>query len=360
MPRIKFSDRKDKLTSRERLSLALERKEVDRPPALPMIGGVSRRAIGISYDEWSTNWEAAAASFLAAQDLIGFDSLGASQDLSVEAADFGQEIVYPPESTAYPNFNNQYVGTVDDYKKLKRFDPRESKRMGGRIKIVSSLVKDRGDEVPVGGFVYGPLGVLSQIRGHRNLFADLIKHPDEVLEAVDLITDVLALDVKAQLEEGALGVTFDPLFSSASSLRAETWEKFEGPFLKRLTDIVHGAGAGVTIHNCGSGVYFDEVIKWSGAGAFSVANPAYGCKTWEEHAQKWGQKVITLGVSDPANTGHDFTYGEVLQDSWNQLDLFRKFDAGHVLATGCEFPPNGNLLNAIAMVEATRLYADRF
>jgi uroporphyrinogen decarboxylase len=29
---------------------------------------------------------------------------------------------------------------------------------------------------------------------------------------------------------------------------------------------------------------------------------------------------------------------------------------GFVLAPGCEFPPDGNLLNAIAMVKAAQLY----
>jgi uroporphyrinogen decarboxylase len=29
---------------------------------------------------------------------------------------------------------------------------------------------------------------------------------------------------------------------------------------------------------------------------------------------------------------------------------------GFILATGCEFPPNGSLMNAIAMVEAAELY----
>ncbi len=37
------------------------------------------------------------------------------------------------------------------------------------------------------------------------------------------------------------------------------------------------------------------------------------------------------------------------------MDILKK-DGGYILATGCEFPPNGSLLNAIAMVEAAELY----
>lgn len=358
MPIARVATRKDQLTSLERVNLTLQRKEADRVPAAPLVCGASYRVLGTSYDEWSTNAEIATASLLAAQDLIGFDAFLLLVDLSVEAEDFGQELIYPKDSTAYPNFENQYIDTLADYNRLKRVNPRKTKRMSGVIEIVKGLSQDRGDSVAIFGFVYGPLGVLSQIRGHKSLFEDLIRHPDEVLEAVDLITDVLVEYATAQIEAGAHTIVIDPLYSSATILNKKTWEKFEGPYLKRIADAIRAAGAPVSIHNCGGGVYFEEVIKWADPIAISVAHPAYGTKTWEEHAQKWGQKIITVGVADPANTGLNYTYEDVLEDSKRQLDLFKKHNAGFILSTGCEFPPNGNLLNAKALVEATRLYAE--
>jgi len=359
MPIATFATKKDELTSLERVSLTLQRKEVDRPAASPLVCGASYRVLGSSYDEWSTNTDVAVASLLSAQDLIGFDGFLLLVDLSVEAADFGQEIIYPKDSTAYPDFNNQYIDTMADYKKLKKVDPRKTPRMKGVVDIIKALSKDRGDSVAILGFVYGPLGVLSQIRGHQNLFKDLIRHPDEALEAVELITDVLVEYATAQVEAGAHSVVIDPLYSSSTVLSIKTWEKFEGPFLKRIADAVRSAGVPVSIHNCGGGVYFDEVIKWADPIAISVAHPAHGCKTWEEHAEKWGQKVITIGVADPADIGINFTYDEVLQDCRRQIELFKKYNAGFILSTGCEFPPNGNLLHAKGMIEAARLFGAR-
>ena len=95
----------------------------------------------------------------------------------------------------------------------------------------------------------------------------------------------------------------DPLYSSSTVLSKKTWEKFEGPYLKRIADAIREAGAAVSIHNCGDGVYFEEVIKWSNPTAISVAHPAHGSKTWEEHAKIWEKKVITIGYSDSATTG---------------------------------------------------------
>ncbi|MCB2355618.1 uroporphyrinogen decarboxylase family protein [Clostridium estertheticum] len=348
--------RKDELTSLERVSLTLARKDVDRIAAVPLVCGASYRVLGTRYDKWSNDAEIATRSLLAAQELIGQDAFLLLVDLSVEAADFGQELLFPKYSTAYPDFNNQLINATDEYNKVKKINPRETKRMKQVIDIIKGLSKAKGNEVAILGFIYGPLGVLSQMRGHKNLFTDLIRHPQEVLAAVDIITDVLVEYAKAQVEAGAHSVCIDPLYSSSTVLSKKTWEKFEGPYLKRIADAIREAGAAVSIHNCGDGVYFEEVIKWSNPIAISVAHPAHGSKTWEEHAKTWGKKVITIGYSDPATTGLNMSTDEVLEDCKSQIDLFRKNDAGFILSTGCEFPPNGNLLSAAAMVEASRRY----
>jgi len=348
--------RNDELTSLERVSLTLARKDVDRIAAVPLVCGASYRVLGTRYDKWSNDAEIATKSLLAAQELIGQDAFLLLLDLSVEAADFGQELLFPKYSTAYPDFNNQLINATDEYNKVKKINPRETKRMKQVIDIIKGLSKAKGNEVAILGFIYGPLGVLSQMRGHKNLFTDLIRHPQEVLAAVDIITDVLVEYAKAQVEAGAHSVCIDPLYSSSTVLSKKTWEKFEGPYLKRIADAIRDAGAVVSIHNCGDGVYFEEVIKWSNPIAISVAHPAHGSKTWEDHAKTWGKKVITIGYSDSATTGLNMSTDEVLEDCKSQIDLFKRNDAGFILSTGCEFPPNGNLLSAAAMVEASRRY----
>jgi len=347
---------KEQLTSLERVGLALQSKETDRIPVTPLFCGASHRVLGITYDKWSTDAELATKSLLASQEIIGFDAFVTLVDLSVEAADFGQEIIYPKNSTAYPNFNNQFIANAKEYSKIEYVNPRKTKRMKSVIDICAGLAKAKGNEVAILGFLYGPLGVLSQIRGHKELFKDLIRHPQEVLQAVEIITQVLIEYAKAQIEAGAHSVCIDPLYSSPTILSKKQWETFEGPFIERIANAIREAGGIVTVHNCGNGVYFEEVIKWANPVAISVAYPAYGCKTWEEHAEKWGKKVVTIGYSHPANTGLVMTREEILADCRSQIELFRNKGAGFILSTGCEFPPNGNLLSAVAMVDAGKLY----
>jgi uroporphyrinogen decarboxylase len=348
--------RKDELSSLERVVLALQYKKPDRVPSAPLVCGASSRVLGHSYDRWSQDPDVAVASLVAAQDLIGFDGFLTLVDLSVEAEDFGQEVLFPERSTALPNFDNPFIKTADDYGKVKKVDPRKSRRMSMVTEVVRGLRKHRGDTVPVMGFVYGPLGVLSQIRGHAELFKDIYRHPDRVLEAVHTINESLVEYALAQVEAGAHAIVLDPLYSSATVLSKDTWVKFEALIVKKLTDALHDAGVPVIVHNCGGGVYFDAVIEHLKPIAISHAYPAHGTKTWEEHADKWAKKVVTIGAADPAKVGHEFSQQQVLDDSRQLIETFKVAEGGYILSTGCEFAPNGNLLSAATMVKAAKLY----
>jgi uroporphyrinogen decarboxylase len=350
------TETREELTSLERVVLALQYKKPDRVPAAPLVCGASCRVLGYSYDRWSQDPKVAIASLLAAQELIGFDGFLTLVDLSVEAEDFGQEVIFPERSTALPNFDNPFLKTADDYLKVKAVDPRKSRRMATVIEIVRGLVEAKGKEVPTMGFVYGPLGVLSQIRGHAELFKDIIRHPDRVLEAVHTINNVLVEYALAQIEAGAHAIVLDPLYSSASILKKSTWVKFEAEIFKSVADAIRGAGVPVLVHNCGGGVYFDAVLEHINPIAISHAYPAHGSANWEEHAANWAKKVVTIGVSDPAKVGHEFTQAEVVEDCRQQIETFKLAEGGFILSSGCEFPPNGNLLSARSMVQAAKLY----
>jgi uroporphyrinogen decarboxylase len=347
---------REELTSLERVVLALQYKKPDRVPAAPLVCGASSRVLGFSYARWSQSADIAAKSLLAAQELIGFDGWLTLVDLSVEAEDFGQEVIFPEQSTAYPNFDNPFIKTADDYGKVKAVDPRKSRRMSTVIEIVRQLVKAKGDEVPTMGFVYGPLGVLSQIRGHAELFKDIIRHPDRVLEAVAIINDVLVEFALAQVEAGAHAIVLDPLYSSASILKKEVWVKFEAEIFKSVSDAIRNAGVPVLVHNCGGGVYFDKVIEYLNPLGISHAYPAYGSATLEEHAANWAKKVVSIGVLDPAKIGYELTQAEILEECRRQIEIFKIAEGGFILSTGCEYPPNGNLLSAKTVVDAAKRY----
>ena len=103
------------MTPLERVATVLQGGIPDRVPACPLVCGASRRVYGVTYEEWAQDGEIMAKSMIQAQDLIGFDGVLGLVDLSVEAADLGQSMIYPVEDTPHPDYNNPFIKTPDDY-----------------------------------------------------------------------------------------------------------------------------------------------------------------------------------------------------------------------------------------------------
>jgi uroporphyrinogen decarboxylase len=64
---------------------------------------------GVTYAEWAQDGELMAKSMIQAQKLVGFDGILGLVDLSVEAADFGQKMVFPIEDTPHPDYNDSFI-----------------------------------------------------------------------------------------------------------------------------------------------------------------------------------------------------------------------------------------------------------
>jgi len=248
--------RVSKLMGFERLLVTLRHREPDRVPCCPIVAGGGRRLTGHTYAEFSTDPAAAAESFLAAFDMIGGEIVVPLVDLSVEAADFGQEMVYPENSTAHPEYSRPLVKDVDGYRKLRPVDFRNAERMLAAVKMLEIMLPRVGMRGVVGGFAFGPLGVLNMMRGSGEMFRDCVNHPAEVMAALDAITGVLVEYVEAQCDAGVIIVVLDTLFASYNGLSKELWEKIEGPFARQLAEAIrrgrhllrrpdteHGAGS---------------------------------------------------------------------------------------------------------------------
>jgi len=343
------------MNSLERVATVLQGGIPDRVPAAPLVCGASRRVYGVTYAEWSQDGELMAKSMIQAQKLIGFDGVLGLVDLSVEAADLGQKVVFPVEDTAHPTYDDPFIKTPDDYYKIEPVDPTKAPRMKEVLKYMGIVSNELAKTVPIMGFVYGPLGILSMMRGAENLFRDCYKHKEAVIHAENVITGMLIDYIKAMCKTGVHAIVLDTLFASQTIMKKEMWKEIEGPFTTRLADTVRECGCMVMVHNCGNGIYFDAQIEAMAPVAISFAYPADDTKDMAELKQKYGKKTSLCGYVSPAAYAFLGSPEDMRQECKKQIEELGK-DGGFILATGCEFPPNGSLLNAIAMMEAAELY----
>lgn len=337
------------MNSIERVLLTLDHKEADRVPVYPLINSVSMQTTGINYEEWSKDPKKCAESIIKATDEIGVDIMCTLIDLSVEAADWGQKVVYSPINAAHPDMDERLVATADDYDKVQVINPRETPRMSEHIELARLLYEARGQEKPLIGFVFGPLGVLSMLRGQEQMFYDMIKCPDKMDQALRNVTETLKEFAIALIEAGCCAIMFDTLYSSKTILSPKMWDKVEGPLVEELANTVREHGGMVMVHNCGEGLYMKQQIARMQPIAFSLDHLPPDCKTMEELKATYGHLTTFIGMIEPGwllAASED----DVREECRTQMDIFKK-DGGFVLATGCEYPSAINFDMAKLMVE---------
>ncbi|MFO7559034.1 MAG: uroporphyrinogen decarboxylase family protein [Desulfobacterales bacterium] len=342
------------LTSVERTFSALYHKEPDRVPVTPLLCSAARQISGTPFPDMSLDGARAADVFYSGFDFVGGDFVQLMLDLSVEAADFGQKMVYPDNATARPDYGSPVIREVDDYKKLKPIRLSEASRMQEFLKFCEIMVKRVGFKGIVGGFAFGPAGVLSMLRGAENFFKDCLLHPKEVIAASETITSVLVEYVEAQCEIGVPAIALDTLYASTSALPKKVWEEIEGPFVKQLSNAIKKKGCMVGVHNCGHKPYADVQLKWMEPEVLSIANLPDDCRSLRELKEKYGDRTTLVGLI-PTQLLITGTPMEVMDECRRQIDLLAK-GGGFILSPGCEYPPNIPLTNAFAIVEAAKKY----
>jgi len=102
---------------------ALKGEETDRVPVYSRPIGATRQLVGSGFPEFSQNSELAAYALIHSNRIVGDEIFLVFIDLSVEVADFGQEILYPENITAHPNYDNPRIKDVKDYGDLRLVNP---------------------------------------------------------------------------------------------------------------------------------------------------------------------------------------------------------------------------------------------
>ncbi len=342
------------MNSIERMTLTLQHKEADHVPVYPLINSVSRKTMGISYEEWTKDVDKCAECIIRATDETGVDCICTLVDLSIEAAVWGQELLYFEDKAACPNHENRVLNDVEDYENLPLIEYADAPRMQEHVLLAKKLYEARGQEKPIVGFMLGPLAILGMLRGMEDLFVDMLTDPDEVKKALQTITYTLKQFAEEFIKAGCCAVMFDTLFAAQSIMSKSMWDEFEGPLVEDLGNHIRAVGGMTMVHNCGAGVYFDVQIERIKPVLFSFNLIPDDCTDMADIKAKYGDKVTLMGHIDPAWLMLS-TEDELRAKCREQIDAYKK-GGGFILATGCEYPAPLDFTKAKIMVEEACTY----
>jgi len=164
------------MNSSERVYNALVGKPVDRPPVFPQIGDHAGLLAGGSYDIMYKDAEFAAQAHLDAQARYGYDVITIQVEPSWPVAEAcGSGVVYPPMKA--PWITDYLVKSKDQIGKLDEL-PNFMATLSTRTLIEGTRILSQRADVPVVGFITGPLTMALQLMPYETFIREMIKDKD--------------------------------------------------------------------------------------------------------------------------------------------------------------------------------------
>ena len=212
---------------------------------------------GFTYREFASDYRVLVESNMKCLEDFEMDAVGLISDPYRETAAFGGKITYPEEGV--PQCRQHLVETLEDIARLKNPDVLQAERTLDRIKAGEALAKRTGGEVPVIGWIEGPLAESCDLAGVNEVLLKIFMEPDFVKRLIDKIMVTAKDFARAQVEAGCgiIGVG-DAICSQIST---ENYRDFVKDQHRELFEYIQSLGAKVKLHICGNITHLLEDIR---------------------------------------------------------------------------------------------------
>jgi MtaA/CmuA family methyltransferase len=294
----------DPMNSRERVLALLAGKPVDRLPVMPITMMFAAAQTGAPYGRYALEHRVLAEAQLRTAERFGIDHVSAITETR-EARDCGAVIRYFDNQPYAVDESQARLADPADLARIERPDPARAPAMFDRVQAVVLLKASAGQSKIVEGWVEGPCGAASDLRGINRLMLDFHDDPGFVRELFDFVVQVGLNFGRAQVEAGAdlIGIG-DP---AASLTGPGIYRDFVWPWQKRLVDGLHAAGARVRLHICGNTRLILAEMARLGCEIVDVD----AAVSMAEARRRAGHEQVLLGGVDPVRVLLNGTPGDV-------------------------------------------------
>lgn len=301
----------------------------------PILMHFAAKYIGKTYGEFASDYRTLVEANLRCLDDFDLDAVGLISDPYRETSAFGAVITFPDE--AVPQCHSTIIQTHDDIDRLKNPDVWKAERTLDRIKAARELSKATSYNVPVIGWVEGPLAEACDLAGVNEVLLNTMMNPDFVKLLIDKVIITAKDFAKAQIDEGCdiIGVG-DAICSQIS---AEQYKEFVKEKHQELFQYIHDQGARVKLHICGNISHLLDDIRETNPDIVDLDHPV----DLDEAYQKLGEKIIRCGNLDPVSViqGKKTDQLAVIVENICMKEKNRRF----ILSGGCEITVNTPIEN---------------
>lgn len=311
----------------------------------PILMQFAAHFVGATYRDFYLNHETLVEANIACLDAFDMDAVGLISDPSREAEALGAQFDYPEESV--PVCTHYPVRTIDDVRELRTPDVTASRRTRDRIAGAALFRKRLGDEIPVIGWIEGPLAEACDIVGVSAMLMKLISDREFSTMLLRKLVPTAKAFAQAQIEAGCdiIGLG-DAICSQISPAMYADYVKH---LHRDIVRFIQDQGAMVKLHICGDISHLLPDIREIGPDIVDV--------DWmvdmEEAYEILGPEIVRSGNLDPAAVVEQKSADEVFRRT--QELVARERGRLYIASAGCEVTPLTPPENLLAMREASRL-----
>ena len=313
-------------------------------PFHPILMHFAARHAGFTYGQFASDYRALVESNLRCRDDFGMDAVGVISDPFRETSAFGARIVFPDE--AVPRCMELLVRSMEDIDRLKNPDVYRQERTLDRIRGAEALRKQVGPDVPVIGWIEGPLAEICDLAGVNEILLRIYMEPDFLKRLIDKVMPTAKDFARAQVEAGCdiIGVG-DAI---CSQVDPETYRHFVKDRHRELFDYIHSLGARVKLHICGNITHLLEDLRETGPDIVDI--------DWmvdmDLAFEKLGSGIIRCGNLDPVSVIQDLD-AERIREAGEHL-CGKEEGRPFIFSGGCEITVNTPDDHLLAMRNASR------
>lgn len=308
----------------------------------PVLMHFAANFIGKTYGEFASDYNVLVEANLRCMEEFGLDMLGLISDPYRETSAFGAPVEFIPDGV--PRCKKLIVQNQEDVKNLKNPDVYKKERTLDRIKAGEELSKKTQGNIPVIGWIEGPLAEACDLAGVENMMMQLMIDPDFANRLMDRCMVTAKDFAKAQIEAGCEIIGMGD--AVCSQIDADTYNFFVKDRHKELISYIHELGGKIKLHICGDTNHLLPAYKDLNLDILDL--------DWQveiDYARKiMGADVILGGNINPVLV-QDKSRDEVFQMSKNLADKYK--DDRFMLSAGCEITVLTPSENLKAMREAS-------
>jgi MtaA/CmuA family methyltransferase len=314
----------------------------DRMLFRPILMHFAARLAGKTYGELASDYRTLVACNIRAMEQFDLDMVGLISDPYRETSAFGARVRFIDEGV--PVCEEIIVNSIEDAKMLRNPDVYKSARTADRIKGAELFQKELEGEVPVIGWIEGPLAEACDLAGISNMLMYLMADPDFCNVLMDKCVVTAKEFAKAQIEAGCQIIGMGDAI--CSQIDAFTYENFVKERHREIIAFIHDCGGMVKLHICGNITHLLPAITELNVDILDIDHQVDP----EETHKIMGPKVIRCGNINPVLVEEKSK--DIIFDATQELverEKIRKF----ILSAGCEITVNTRHENLMAMRNAS-------